>query len=241
MCSRRDCSPSDAASKLAGYTNASNAWLLTCLWIPIVVYGASAMSSNLNLGIRHLLPIMPFIYILLGSCAATLHRHGPKLFTIASVILGLALAIETCAAFPDYIPFFNFAVGGNRAGLKLLADSNLDWGQDLPAVAEWQSKHPETPLYLIYFGRVSPEVYDIKYAADLDHPCMLGISATTMQGIYLEPGKKQTFQPLWNVPPREVLGGTIYLYRFPEDMPSAGVARDIRRLIGGGSPKGADK
>ena len=218
---------------LAGDTKASSTWRLACLWIPIVIYSASAMSSNLNLGIRHLLPIMPFVFILLGSCAATLHRHRATVFAISSVVLGLALAVETFAAFPDYIPFFNFAVGGNRAGLKLLADSNLDWGQDLPAVAVWQSKHPETPLYLIYFGRVPPEVYDIKYAPDLRHPCILGVSATTLQGIYLEPGKKQTFRPLWNVTPREVLDGTIYLYRFPEDMPSMDVAENIRRLIGG--------
>ncbi len=231
--SRHACLPAEAASMLAGCTKTSNTWRLACLWIPIVIYGASAMSSNLNLGIRHLLPIMPFVFILLGSCASTLHRHRPKVFTISSVVLGLALAVETIAAFPDYIPFFNLAVGGNRAGLKLLADSNLDWGQDLPAVAIWQSKHPETPLYLIYFGRVPPEVYDIKYAPDLLHPCMLGVSATTLQGIYLEPGKKQTFRPLWNVAPREVLDGTIYLYRFPADMPSPEVAEDIQRLIGG--------
>ena len=74
----------------------------------------------------------------------------------------------------------------------------------LPAVAVWQSKRPETPLYLIYFGRVPPEVYDIKYAPDLLHPCMLGVSTTTLQGIYLEPGKKQTFRPLWNVAARGV-------------------------------------
>ena len=66
--SRRACSPSEAASMLAGCTKTSNTWRLACLWIPIVIYGASAMSSNLNLGIRHLLPIMPFVFILLGSC-----------------------------------------------------------------------------------------------------------------------------------------------------------------------------
>ena len=54
-----------------------------------------------------------------GLVHSTLHRHRPKVFTISSVVLGLALAVETIAAFPDYIPFFNLAVGGNRAGCEI--------------------------------------------------------------------------------------------------------------------------
>ena len=56
-----------------------------------------------------------------------------------------------------------------KRGVKRLGDSNLDWGQDLPALSDWyksfraDSKNEIVPFYLSYFGMTDPEYYGISY------------------------------------------------------------------------------
>jgi Dolichyl-phosphate-mannose-protein mannosyltransferase len=205
-------------------------WISICLLTPILIYGLSAIQSKLNIGIRHLLPIFPFIFILLGVGASALKRARPRLFNAVAIILGLGLAIETLSACPDFIPFFNVAAGGARGGIRLLGDSNLDWGQDLPELYVWQQNHPDVPLYLLYFGRLTPKFYGIKGLEALDRPCVVGISATVIQGLYVPKPLRLALRPLLNMPPREVLGGTVYLYQYPDDFSDPEMVRNLQLL-----------
>jgi hypothetical protein len=112
--------------------------------------------AHLDIGIRHVLPALPFLFIGIGwvGSVAMQRRRTPVLALAAAILIGLSA--ETLHAFPDYVAFFNGFVGGPRAGLALLGDSNLDRGQDLPLLAEWQRHHPDQRLYLSYFGVVEP-------------------------------------------------------------------------------------
>src|SRR5439155_12528225 len=91
-------------------------WTVLCLLVPPAIYLLSAMRSNLNLGLRHVLPVYPFIYIGIGLAASYVWKRHPRLAKITLLVLALGLAIESLAAFPDYIPFFNAAAGGKRGG-----------------------------------------------------------------------------------------------------------------------------
>ena len=82
---------------------------------------------------------------------------------VVTALLLLGLAIENAAAYPDYIPFFNVAAGGEQGRARLLSDSNIDWGQDLPAFAQWQWKNPGIPILMYYFGGGDPKYYGIHY------------------------------------------------------------------------------
>ena len=204
-------------------------WDLACLLLPPAVYLGFAMASHLNLGLRHILPIYPFIYIAIGVMASFAWQRRKRPAKIALIVLGVALAAESFAAFPDYIAYFNVAAGGSRGGLDLLGDSNLDWGQDLKLLARWQQDHPGTNLYLIYFGLADPWAYGIKYVnfpmgypfgpvhEVRSDPGVLAVSATLLQGIYFNEDEeaKKTFARLRGLRPIGVLGGTIYLYRWP--------------------------
>ncbi|CAN5555937.1 phospholipid carrier-dependent glycosyltransferase [soil metagenome] len=203
-------------------------WTLACLVIPVAFYGASAMSSNLNLGIRHVLPIYPFLYLLIALAATKLQSIRPRVFKWTSAIVAVVLSIETLAAFPDYLSFFNVAAGGSRGGLRLLSDSNLDWGQDLLLLSRWQAAHPNTRLYFCYFGSVDPAVYGIRYLnlpggtyfnRDVhapDQPGVIAISASRLQGVHLSPELREFYgQLLKDQQPIDVLGGSIYLFEFP--------------------------
>jgi hypothetical protein len=205
-------------------------WTLACLAVPVAIYLSAVMASNLNLGMRHVLPVYPplFAFAGLSMAKAWEWRPGPAC-AAAMLILGV-LAAESGSAYPDYIPFFNILAGGNRGGLALSSDSNLDWGQDLPLLAACQRSHPDTKLYLDYFGSADPSYYGIRYtqvergskdAAPwklINEPGVLAISATRLQGTYgAKPNGVPVWSVLWGLRPLDVLGGSIYLFRVPPE------------------------
>ena len=215
-----------AAAIMALRARGKAGWPGLALLIPAAIALLLDMAGNMNIGIRHLLPVMAFIDIGIGWCAARLWRGG-RFARGALVMLAAGLAAETLFAAPNYIAFFNLACGGSRGGLKLLGDSNLDWGQDLPLLANWQQAHPNIPLYLDYFGSCDPAAYGIKYVnvvggykwgppPQLPYwPGVAAISATNLQGIY-EMNASEDFAALYRGrAPVQILGGTIYLFNFP--------------------------
>jgi 4-amino-4-deoxy-L-arabinose transferase-like glycosyltransferase len=198
-------------------------WALCCILLAPVLYMAVAMGAHLNLGLRHVLPVYPYLFILLGVSAALAWRRWPRTTVAAAAILLAGIATETCCAFPDFIPFFNVAAGGARGGFKLLSDSNLDWGQDLPLVAEWEQRHPEDAVYLLYFGSVDPAYYRIRYFSTRSYRTplpplgpgqhlVLAVSATFLQGQYLQDIRRDEIERLTHQTPIDVLGGSIYLF-----------------------------
>jgi hypothetical protein len=201
-------------------------WTAACLILPPLVIGSVAMSGNLDIGIRHVLSIYPFAYIAIGIAFARFWTFQPRAAAAIGALLAAGLAIETAAAFPNYIPFFNAAVGGARGGISLLSDSNIDWGQDLRLLADWQRRHPDRPIYLCYFGRADPAYYGIHYinlpgsfAPDRPAPRpapgargVIAMSATPLQGVYLSTEARRRYAILWERQPLEILGGSIYLY-----------------------------
>jgi hypothetical protein len=203
-------------------------WTALCLGAPVIIYLTAAMSSNVNLGVRHVLPIYPLLFSAVGLGMATLWDWHRTTALVSGLIVVAALAVESCSAYPNYLPFFNLLAGGSRGGLRLLSDSNLDWGQDLPLLAAWQRNHPDQRLYLAYFGPAAPAYYGIRYtnvaegyfagppAQPISSPGVLAISATTLQGTYCNRiAGKPTWSPLWNLKPFDVLGGSVYLFRVP--------------------------
>jgi hypothetical protein len=187
----------------------------------VAIYLTSAMASNLNIGLRHVLPLYPFIYVWMGIGSAWAMKRWPRLAQVLGIGIVIALAVESGQAWPNYLAFFNAPSGGSRGGLRLLSDSNLDWGQDLPLLAQWQNDHPKTPLYLSYFGMTDPAAYGIKYfnlpggyvfgpPAQQPTEGVIAISATNLQGTYMYP---RIYEALQTKEPLDVLGGTIYLYK----------------------------
>jgi hypothetical protein len=68
---------------------------------------------------------------------------------------------------PNYLAYFNQLASGPADGYKHLADSSLDWGQDLPALKQWLDSQGlqqagANGVYLSYFGTARPEYYGIR-------------------------------------------------------------------------------
>jgi hypothetical protein len=200
-------------------------WTIICLLAPMLIYGLAAITSRLDQGIRHVLPLYPFGFLLSGAALAELLKRSQRIGAVVLSLLSLGLIIESVAAYPNYIPFFNAAARSHR--VELLGDSNLDWGQDLKLLAAWQRAHPGTKLYVSYFGACDPGYYLADYtplpgnSGSLLSPQqptesgVLAISASNLQGIYLEEPMRSKYRRLLKEEkPIEVVGGSIYLYNF---------------------------
>jgi hypothetical protein len=128
-------------------------------WALVVIYGGVALNSGLNIGLRHLLPIYPALLVLAGSAVAG-QAGGLRRAAMAGCLL--LAAGSAVAAWPDFLAYFNLLSGGSQSGYRKLVDSSLDWGQDLPAFAEWEAREGVGPGYLSYFGTASPDHYGIR-------------------------------------------------------------------------------
>ena len=208
---------------------APRAWAIVCLLVPVIVYGVSAIATNLNLGVRHVLPLYPFLFVALGIGVWRMMCRWAPLGGLLALALLLGLVVESAMAWPNYIAFFNTPSGGSRGGVKLLSDSNLDWGQDLPLLRDWQEENPTRKLYLCYFGTADPRFYKLDFTnlpggwpwmpetVPTQPGGVLAISATNLQGTYFGTQARDFYQSLIaGRDPIQVLGGTIYLYDLKE-------------------------
>jgi hypothetical protein len=182
-------------------------WLyrVSPLLVLITVYWAAALTTNLNIGHRHLIPTYPALMILAGFSLWWTRptRSAAPWRRLVTPIVALLCAwhmTESWLIRPHYLAYFNQLVGGPARGYTRLVDSSLDWGQDLPGLKVWLDTHrasADEPVYLSYFGTSSPAHFGIHATAlpgFLDRrppstgepwkPGLYCISATMLQGVY---------------------------------------------------------
>jgi hypothetical protein len=182
--------------------------------LPAIVYFAFAMASRIDIGVRHILPIYPFLFVALGAAAMR-----TKWSRRALPLLLLALAIESVAIYPHYLSFFNLFAGGAANGPKYLVDSNIDWGQDIKHLKIYLDRNRIDKLCICYFGRARLSYYGIdNYQAvptteemrrGAKPDCVAAVSATPLEGPYVG---LETFRWLRERQPMAKVGYSIYLY-----------------------------
>jgi hypothetical protein len=130
------------------------------LLVPAAAIFAASLFDRGNLGVRRVLPAYPFLFTFASLAAAGETR---RLARVGIALLVVWCGVEAARAFPHPLSYFHQAAGGIARGPYLLDDSNLDWGQDLPALARWQREHPEArPLRLSYFGTALPAAWGVE-------------------------------------------------------------------------------
>lgn len=135
--------------------------------VPSVAYFLASMTSGLNIGYRHLLPMLPFLAVHIGRLTKLSVCQSINLPTCLGrlVPVGLAvwLAISTIIIYPHFLAYFNPIGGGPENGWRILADSNIDWGQDLKGLRRWMRQENVDRVRLSWFGSAYPEHYGITY------------------------------------------------------------------------------
>jgi 4-amino-4-deoxy-L-arabinose transferase-like glycosyltransferase len=108
--------------------------------------------TTINLGVRHILGIYPFLAVVAGFGACRLlqtARHRRAAVACAVALLGWN-SINSVLAHPDYLAYFNEVASGDPE--YFLAESDLDWGQDLDRLSEKLQEVGAREVTLAYFG-----------------------------------------------------------------------------------------
>ncbi|PIP46305.1 MAG: hypothetical protein COX15_00995 [Candidatus Colwellbacteria bacterium CG23_combo_of_CG06-09_8_20_14_all_42_19] len=127
----------------------------------VIAYGAYSINSTLNIGIRHLLPLMPFMYILTAS---SLKHWFKSNFFKKQVKLGIIMLLliwflsDVGLNYPYYLSYFNQGLG-TKNGWQYVTDSNYDWGQDLKRLKTFVELNGIDKIAVCYFGGGNPKYY----------------------------------------------------------------------------------
>jgi hypothetical protein len=131
------------------------------LWAPVLVYFSIAVWARMNIGIRHILPIYPFLFVLAGESAAALWQSRTVWKRGCLILIGGWALWGSVVTYPNYLAYFNETAGGPKNGHNVLLDSNLDWGQNLKSLKSWMGEHGVKSILLLYFGQAEPASYGI--------------------------------------------------------------------------------
>lgn len=223
--------------------------------IPVAAYVAAATVTTFQVGLRHILPLYPFFLLIAaaGVSALILRRAGRV------VVAGLAVtsAVALISVYPYTLTFFNRVVGGPGNGYRLLADSNIDWGQGLKLLKRWMDQRDISEIGLAYFGTADPAYYGIDYVPlagstpGFDRswlprprgrpplPGYVAVGATVLTGVYQDPHWQLFYRGLRDTAPAAVLGNSMFVYwldRWPEADDSDGASApfdvDAHRRLG---------
>jgi 4-amino-4-deoxy-L-arabinose transferase-like glycosyltransferase len=130
------------------------------LLLPAVIFFVSAVSAKVDIGIRHILPIMPFLIVLVAGAAVALARQSRKWAWAVAVLLVLDVA-SSLHAFPNYLPYSNEAFGGPFRTYRVLADSNDGWGGGLKALHASLARRGITQCWFAYSALPNPRSFGI--------------------------------------------------------------------------------
>ena len=125
--------------------------------LPVAVIFLASIGSAYNIGIRHMLPVYPFLAlagaaVLARVAEATSRGAKWKLAFAALALLPALSAWEILRIHPHELSYFNAFAGGPERGRAALSDSNVDWGLDLRRLAAELERRGVRDPTVVYFG-----------------------------------------------------------------------------------------
>jgi hypothetical protein len=185
-------------------------WYL--LIIPSAIFFGFSVSGHINLGLRHVLIVYPFIYVSIGYLASIIKKTPVKILFTAFLVYYFFTSI---LIYPNYLAYFNEISGGPGNGPKYLVDSNIDWGQDAKKLKKYMTVNNINHVCLSYFGQADLEYYkiDFRYLPTVfdrsgikNIDCVVAISVTSLLSKEREYGWLLDYQPI------DKIGYSIYVY-----------------------------
>lgn len=125
--------------------------------LPAAAFLGAAIFSGMNLGIRHILPVYPFL-ILIASAGAADWAGRYRSAALACAVLIVFQAVSYARSYPNEIAYANEAWGGPENLHRYLGDSNVDWGQSLYLVRDYVKRHGIHDCWIAWFGMRKPQL-----------------------------------------------------------------------------------
>ncbi len=198
------------------YPPARNLWMPFLFCVGILLVG---MTSTINIGIRHVLPVYAGFSLIVAVAVVRLLESGQekKWIWVALGVLTLWFAVSSVLGQPDNVAYFNEFAGTEPE--KILVDSDLDWAQDMKRLSARLKE-----LHVTRINWLSSEYADFEGQHGFPHVT----SALRSPNAPL-PGWNAIGVNSWKMgfvtwpnyfQPRERVGKSILLWYFPENTPS---------------------
>jgi hypothetical protein len=210
--------------------------ILTRLFLllpPLVFLAAMTIFAD-DMGVRYLIPALPFAYLLGGIGLAALFAKRLVWGRYVAVALCAWVAIEAAGIYPDHLSYFNEMAcllekpgqigwdGGSRCGPLWLDDSNVDWGQGVKQLRSWMALHGNgRKLRLAYFGSYPAEGSGLRFEkVDTDSlmadpsPGLYAVSAHIVAHLPAEWAETTPGAGSWmrRIAPVDIVGHAFYIY-----------------------------
>ncbi|GMV07161.1 MAG: glycosyl transferase [Gemmatimonadota bacterium] len=187
---------------------------------PVVIWFVIISWKAFQIGIRYVLPVYPFLFVLTSGIVASpwFRRRGVRVAVAGLVAWGIGSSLAT---YPHYLPYFNELAGGPSRGIEWLDDSNVDWGQDLILLRRFLRDNGIHDARITGMARYDPALYGVPGFDLPPHeavgilsnpappPAVYAVSAHLLNRAKLSPGP---VDPLKDLQPVAVLGHTIYVF-----------------------------
>jgi hypothetical protein len=209
--------------------DANHLWLL----MPFAIYSVYVLFSRIDIGVRYYLPAYSFLFILGGGLLSVWlkSRNGRRVGVIAAMLLIGWMGIEAVRAFPDHMSYMNELAMG-KPHWWYLSDSNVEWGDDAPALAAYLRARGETRVRTAFLGDfmvlhhygVAPLAMATGSDEEPEKTRYAAIGASFLNGstipdmtihgrLATENERVNLFDKYRYKTPEAVFGGSIYLYR----------------------------
>jgi len=215
------------------------------LLVPTIFYLIVALAVGMNIGVRHILIVYVFLYVLIGGAAWALIQKSRKWAYVVGLLL-VVHASSSLMAFPNYIPYSNEFWGGPSQTYKYLTDSNADWGQQLKSVKNYLDQRGVKDCWFEYFaaGVAEPSYYgipckplptlstlwlnqQIDVPATIDGPIL--ISASNLSSVEFGPGSLDPFGQFKQMKPTAVIDNSVCVFDGKFEMPLAAAISKVQK------------
>jgi hypothetical protein len=195
------------------------------------LYFAVSLTSGINIGYRHLLPVLPFVFVGSVELLARLPHlwRRPTLGRVipAAAVAGVAMvgyAAVTLGLFPWHLAYFNVLAGGPDGGYRYLVDANLDWGQTWIALDRYLEAREVEAFGLSQYTINDPHAYGLDYTPLPPWPAappvlpqrfsppsgVYAISTTQLQGVVV--ADPEMFDYFRHLEPTARIGHAMFVY-----------------------------
>ncbi len=211
------------------------------LLAPPLFFFAVALTSGINIGARHILPVYPFFIVAaaVGAVWVSRKNHVFRYFLIALLLFHAVTTVARTA--PDYVPFANDFWGGSDNTYKIYRDPNLDFGQNNKFVKEYLERENITDCWFAPHGnfelvadtqpcRLLPGSFGLNISDQPNEAVPPVVEGTVLlTAMVFPPRGGQEYVPIMQTEPVARIGRGIFVYRGRFEIPLVAALSRIER------------